>query len=108
MSGEAFVNDARKWADYLVMREYQGPGQLERSMERASQKTGVDYGTFWGLRYRPPRDILTSVYFTLKMAYEAEVERQRRLYQHERTLTDAVNPSVVRAADFVAGKEAGE
>ena len=105
MSADTLVRDARKWADAIVMREYQGPGQMDRAIDRASQKSGVDRSIFWGLRYRPPKDILASVYFQLKAAYEAEVERQTRLYEHERALTNAVNSSVVRTADFVAGRK---
>lgn len=105
MSADTLVRDARKWADAIVMREYQGPGQMDRAMEKASLTSGVDYSTFWALRYRPPKEVFASVYFQLKFAYEAQVQRQERLYEHKRFVSDAVNPAVVRAADFVAGRQ---
>lgn len=105
MSAESFVADARKWAERLVMNEYRGPGQMDRAMDRVSQKTGIDRNVLWGLRYRPPKDILASVYFQLKTAYEAEVHRQDRLYRHERAVAHALNPKIVGAADAVAGEK---
>jgi oligoribonuclease NrnB/cAMP/cGMP phosphodiesterase (DHH superfamily) len=109
MNGEFLVEEAKGFAQVLVDREYSGPGQMERAMERASQKTGVDYGTFWSLRYRKPKDILASVYFRLKAAYEDECARQERLYNIDRAITKAVkndtDTALIRTADFVAGKE---
>lgn len=106
-----YVADARKWADFLVMKEYQGPGQMERAMERASQKTGINRSTFWSLRYRPPTDILVSVYERLRQAYEAECARQTRLYEAERALArrrNEVAENIIGAADLVAGKTGGK
>ena len=104
MSSDVVVSNARNWADTIVMREYQGPGQMERAMERASQKTGIDYSILWSLRYRPPKDVWASVYLKLKCAYEDEVARQTRLYEHERAVLDATDTKMVRAADAVAGR----
>ena len=101
----SFVADARRWADHLVMREYQGPGQMDRAMERASQKTGIDRGVFWSLRYRPPGDMLVSIYHQLKAAYEADCERLERAADHERSMTrtrNAVAKGLVAAGDVLA------
>ena len=108
MSGESLVQDAQKWANDIVMREYSGPGQMERAIEKASIKTGIDRQVFWSLRYRPPKDMFVSVYMRLKAAYEAECERQERLYEEERAIANAINSNVVRTADFVAGRKARE
>lgn len=105
MSGEVVVSEARKWADTIVMREYQGPSHMDRAIDRASQKTGIDRQVFWSLRYRPQKDLFASVYLRLKQAYDAECERQERLYKHERRLADAANSFVTRTADFVAGQK---
>ena len=35
----------------------------------------------------------------------AEVQRQDRLYEHERSMADVVVPKIVGAADFVAGRK---
>jgi len=103
MTSEVLMGDARKWADEIVMREYHGPGQMERAMDNASRKTGIDRYVFWQLRYRKPNDILVSVYFRLKQAYELECERQERLLEHEisirKATRDAVNQGDTEAVD---------
>lgn len=105
MTDAYYVEEAKGWAKSLVDREYSGPGQ----MERASQKTGIDYSIFWSLRYRKPKTIITSIYFRLKAAYDAESSRQERLYNIERAITKAVNndtdTALIRTADFVAGQK---
>lgn len=50
---------------------------------------GINWRTFWQLRYRPPSDVFVGVYLSLKAAYEAECERQERLLRHEREVTKA-------------------
>ena len=94
MASEVFVSDARKWAEELVMREYRGPGHMERAMDIASRKTGIDRNVFWQLRYRKPNDILASVYFRLKQAYESECFRQERLLEHEISMRKATEYAV--------------
>lgn len=91
---EALINEVREWANFLVMREYCGPGQMERALDRASMKTGVDRGILWSLRYRPTTEIFASAYFQLKAAYEAECERQERLLSAERQITRDINAAI--------------
>lgn len=84
-----FVASARDWANALVRRESRGSGDTENAMRRLEVRYGIPWRTFWSLRYRPPNDILTGVFFRLKAAYEAECERQVRLLQHELEITKA-------------------
>ncbi len=102
---ETYVADARSWADGLVAREHGGPGDtIDAAMWRAEQRYGIDRQTFWNLRYRPPRDMMVSVYMRLKAAYEMECERQEARLAHELMLTkavgrDAANSSAVAEAE---------
>lgn len=112
---DAFVVDAQRWAGALLTREHRGPGDtLDAAMWRAEQKWGIDRSTFWSLRYRPPRDIVVSVYMRLKAAYEHEVERQEARLAHELLLAkaaglDAVSSAVVAEAEaFLREKGATE
>jgi hypothetical protein len=102
---DAFVADARTWANALVAREHRGPGDtVDAAMWRAEQRYGIERSTFWSLRYRPPKDIVVGVYMRLKAAYEHECERQEARLAHELMLTkaagrDATNSAAVREAE---------
>jgi hypothetical protein len=87
---DAFVADAQHWAAALVAKEHRGPGDtVDGAMWRAEQKWGIGHATFWALRYRPPQDIVVSIYMRLKAAYEAECERQEAKLAHELMLAKA-------------------
>jgi len=105
---ETYVHEAQRWASALLEREHRGPGDtLDAAMWRAQQKWGIDHSTFWALRYRPPREIFTSVYMRLRQAYEAECVRQEARLQHELMLAKAVglnaatSPVVAEAQAFL-------
>jgi hypothetical protein len=113
---ETYVHEAQRWASALLEREHRGPGDtLDAAMWRAEQKWGIDHSTFWALRYRPPREIFTSVYMRLRQAYEMECVRQEARLQHELMLAKAAgfhaaNSSVVAEAEAIlaAKKDAAE
>ena len=98
---DAFVGNARDWANELVRRESRGPGDYENAMRRLENRYGIPWQTFWRLRHRPPKDIFVSIYVRLQAAYQNECERQMRLLRHEieiakaKGLADA--PAVVQA-----------
>lgn len=97
-----FVASARDWANALVRRESRGSGDTENAMHRLEARYGIPWRVFWSLRYRPPTDILASVYFRLHEAYQHECERQMRLLKHELEITKATAgpaPASVRAAE---------
>jgi hypothetical protein len=108
---ETYVHEAQRWASALLEREHRGPGDtLDAAMWRAEQKWGIDHSTFWSLRYRPPREIFTSVYMRLRQAYEMECVRQEARLQHELMLAKAAgfhaaNSSVVAEAEALLRKE---
>ena len=101
----ATVETAQRIANELILDESRGPGDLDNAMRRIERKHGLDYWLLWALRYRAPKDILLGQWTQLVGAYEAERERQRRLYEHERQMAEAmgVSPALVSTADFVAG-----
>lgn len=89
MSPAAFVDDACDMARALVRRESRGPGDTEFAMRRLEARYGLPYSTLWRLRYRRPKDILVSVFARLQAAYLAECDRQQRLLQNDRAITQA-------------------
>ena len=105
---ERNVNFAKEMASRLVTREARGPGDLENAMRRIEARYGVPYGLLWGLRYRPPKDILLQPFQCLLAAYRAECERQMRQLQHEIKITKATagaNHPAVRAAEALVDEE---
>lgn len=103
---ETFVDEAAEKAKFLVNREWRGPGDVDNAMRRVEQRYGVSYAALWALRYRRPKDILMSVYTRITEAYNAELDRQRRLLDHEFAASKAgINPNLARAADFVGRPE---
>lgn len=113
MTDSAIVDEASRWADALVQSEYRGPGDtIEAAMYRKEQKTGVSFQTFWALRYRKPKDMLASVFFRLKAAYDHECARQEARLQHELEMLrkvrgDAPDTPAIRAAEALVGETAG-
>jgi hypothetical protein len=78
------LTEAQQWANAMVMREMRTPGDLLNAMHRLEARYGIPWRTFFNLRYRAPADVLVGVYRQLKLAYDAECERQERLLAHER------------------------
>ena len=107
MSDAAYVDQAADWARSLTKIEARGPGDIENAWRRLEQKYGVPARAYWALRYRPPKNIVASIYFGLRAAYEAECARQLRRLQHEFEITKAIRPShaAVAAAAAVVGEE---
>ena len=103
---EAAVQDARDWANKLVIRESRGPGDMDNAIRRVSQRYGIDYWELWGLRYRPPKRIFLDLYVRLQGAYRSECERQMRLLEHELAKTKLItgdDHAAVRAAEALVG-----
>lgn len=96
------VDDAARWSKALWSKTHAGMGDTqEAAMFRAAERYGVEPGTFWALRYRKPKDILASIYFKLKAAYEAEYERQEAMLAHQLEITKAlpITPARQRLID---------
>lgn len=102
MSDVAYIDHAVTWSKKLTRMKASGPGDTDNAMRRIEREYGIDYGVLWALRYRRPKDILTSWYFRLKAAYEAECARQQRILQNEIEITKAIGAG----KDAVASAEA--
>jgi hypothetical protein len=63
---------------------------MEPAMRRLEARYGISFNTFWSLRYRPPKDVVTSVYFRIKAAWEDARLRQFRALQHELKITELI------------------
>lgn len=88
---EKIVANATKWSKALWKKTYDGMGDTqEAAMYRAEQQYGVPAQTFWALKYRPPKDILASIYMRLYAAYHNECERQEAKLRHELELAKAL------------------
>lgn len=108
MSEAVYVDQAAEWARTLIARETRGAGDTENAMRRLEARYGVSYNFLWALRYRKPKGVLTSLYFRLRDAYQAECDRQMRLLAHEIQITKAItgpDNAAVSAAQAVVGEE---
>lgn len=84
------VDEAAGWADWLVRREHQGPGDtVEAARLRAARKHQVPERLLWSLRYRKPKRIWADLYVKLQEAVAAEIARQEEALEHEIQLTRA-------------------
>jgi hypothetical protein len=105
------VDVAKGWASDLIRREARGPGDLDNAMRRLEARYGVPYSTWWSLRYRPPKDMLVTVFDRLRDAYRAECERQIKRLEHDITITKAIagadSAAVCAAEALVGAKEKG-
>jgi hypothetical protein len=114
MTDAAYVADARRWAGAIIDRERSGGRKMADALERAADRLGVERGVLWSLRYRPPSDIMVSVYMRLRAAYENECERQEAKLAHELMLAKAVgldattSRTVAQAEAFLAARDAAE
>lgn len=101
------VAQAGQWAAAFVQRESRGSGDTENAMRRLEGRYGIPWRTFWALRYRPPSDVLASVYLRIRAAYKAECERQVRLLEHEIEITRLTAPAsaAIGAAEALVGQE---
>ena len=90
MTDAAYVEQAAKWANDLVIRESRGPGDTENAMRRIEQRYGVPFNSLWSLRYRKPKAIMCGLFDRLHHAYTAECDRQMRKMANELEITKAV------------------
>ncbi len=113
VDADATVDEAAGWANALLSRAFHGPGDtVEAATYRAEQKYGIPAQTFWALRYRKPKGILTHIYKRLEAAYEAECGRQEARLRHELEMARALegNPSLasaIREAEVALGDTQG-
>lgn len=102
------VDTAQKWVREMINRESRGPGDRVNAMRRISDRNSLSYNLLWSLLYRPPNDLLVSVYERLGAVYENELRRAVTALDQERKLYESkcgVSKNLVRVSDFIAGKK---
>lgn len=111
VEASADVDRAIEVSKELTRMEVRGPGDTPGAWRRLEARYGVDYGTFWALRYRRPAAIFSHILRRIEHAYAAECERQTRRLQHELDITRArlgASHPVVLACEASLGAEDGE
>lgn len=113
MPQAAYLDEAAEWSRNLTRMRARGPGDTENAMRSIEREYGVDYWLQWRLRYRLSslRDIGVTAYMTLKAAYAAECERQKRKLEHELRVTEQIagtDSAAVRSAKAVVGPYLGK
>lgn len=99
-----YISTAKGMADFLLTREHRGPGDtIEAAAYRLQRKFGVPVTVLMRLRHREVKDMLMSNFMALAGAYQAASEKIEKAYEHEREV--AIDPKILRLADFVAGKK---
>lgn len=103
------IEEAQKMVRLMINRESRGPGDRVNAMRRLATRYGLTFNLFWSLTYRPPNDLMCSVYEKIRTAYESELRRAVSVLDHERKLAEARNTRIgealVSVADLLAGEE---
>ncbi|QIG76682.1 hypothetical protein EVC28_058 [Rhizobium phage RHph_I1_23] len=103
MSAE-YISTAKGMADFLLTREHRGPGDtIEAAAYRLQTRFGVPVTVLMRLRHREVKDMLMSNFMALADAYQKVSQKIDNAYEHEREV--AIDPKILRLADFVAGKK---
>lgn len=102
------IEEAQKMVRLMINRESRGPGDRVNAMRRLATRYGLTFNTFWSLTYRPPNDLMCSVYEKIRAAYENELRRAVSVLDHERKLAEEktrIGEALVSVADLLAGEE---
>lgn len=81
--------EAKGIATELLRWETRGPGDTDNALRRIANRTGIEYGALWSLRYRSPKRIWADIYTALQAAHAAERQRQLRKLAHDIEITAA-------------------
>ena len=92
MSDAVYIDAAQKWSKDLTRMKSRGPGDTENAMRLIEREYGIEFGFLWSLRYRRERlrTISISVYESIRAAYRAECERQKRRLDNELKITEKI------------------
>lgn len=106
------VEEAQKMVRLMINRESRGPGDRVNAMRRLSQRHKLSFNLFWSLSYRPPGDLMCSVFDKLKGAYEDELRRavsvldqERKLIEERENKPGRIGEALLGVADLLAGQE---
>lgn len=107
------IAEARRMSDFLLQREFRGPGDtIEAAAYRAEQRWGAPASIIQRLRHRDVTDMLLSNWVAIKQAYQAACAHQENQLRHEVALARAsganeANSIALRTAVRVGGLKEG-
>lgn len=113
MSCSDAIAEARHMSNYLLQREFRGPGDtIEAAAYRVERKWGVPSSLIDRLRIREVNDMLLSNWVKLKAAYEAACQQVERQAQHQQELAkdagaNAASSRLYKMAARLGGQEDG-
>lgn len=106
MSSYSASTDAAEKLRWMISKEMRGPGDGGPALHRLLRRYGIDPAAAKSILYRKPSDIYVSVYTSILAAFEAEVARWERTFEHERAIARAktgVGAALLRLADKLDG-----
>lgn len=98
-----YGDNAKRWANDLILGESRGPGDLPNAMRRLEARYGIAASTFFSLRYRAAKEPKIGLYVRLEAAWQDFRARQLKALQHETAIAKAARPdrNSVRSAQAV-------
>ena len=108
------ITMAKEMSTFLLAKEFRGPGDtIEAAAYRLQSRYGIPVATTVRLRKTEVKDMFLSSFFPILNAYlavkgkmEAAAERMEQKYEEQRD--SAVDPRILRLADFVANRKEKE
>ena len=100
------VEDKLRW---MVKKEMRGPGDAGSALERLIDRYKMPAAAVRAVLYRKPADIYLSVFLSISEAYQAEVDRWEKAFEHERAIARAktgLGTTLLRLADTLDGTQA--
>lgn len=90
--GDAYLERAADWAEWMVARETRGTGDTDNARHRVARRCGVPYSTFFALKWRRPKcpQRIRGIYEQMREAYLNECKRQVAALEHEIEVTAAL------------------
>ncbi len=105
---------AKEMSSFLLAKEFRGPGDtIDAAAYRLEGRYGIPAAITIRLRRTEVKDMFLSSFFPILNAYlavmskmEAAADRMEKTYEEKRD--SAVDPRIVRLADFIRGREEKE
>ena len=107
MSAIEFDDSARKWARLLEDRETGRGHPLPVARQTLARRIGVSAGTLENLRRGRIKGVRAFVFEKIRLAYLAELQRQKELLRHEIAIAQAkgwASPSLVASVADALGE----
>ena len=110
MSSLTAIHVAEDKLRWMVNKEMRGPGDGGGALERLIARYRMNGAAIKAVLYRKPPDIYLSVFLSIFTAYDAEVARWEKAFEHERAIARAktgLGAALLRLADTLDGEGDG-